>query len=545
MRLRSAVAAAAAWLRDARPEPLLALLVLGQLGVVAWLALGTPHNGWVWYSGGDATEYWTSEWTVAHGLIPQAFVGWGLPVFYAWIPLATGASLLNGLPVVVAVNVLILGPLALVLLWALADRLYGRLYAWAAAAIWVAGPLLAVALFASRYRPSFEQYFLAPHWAGLTDMSDFPSLVVALGAAWATVRAAQNGRFGSALGAGVVGGVLIGLKPANGFFVVAVAVFLFVSKRPRIALGWATGAVPAVLTLAIWKGRGRGTLPILSSYVQSHEAAGSTIALTTSQYVSLDWHHLSVEWNELGEVFWDMRLLQFVIVAGILGALRRNVCSGLFLATWFVAYCIVKGMSSQADISTTSYFRLTLPGLAAFVLLIPAIAFLWPGTRPVPSVNEAESWVIRRRSPLSALAVLVALVPLLVVLVCHPASTIRFARLSPANTESPVSDELRPKVTSVAGTVTVSWRPTSHAGPTKISYAVFRTRGDDGCALPPQGARECLLSAPVLVATPLTTITDRPGHGRFWYRVAAVADYKAIPTSTDLMLLGPAVSVQL
>ena len=547
MHLRSAPRGIAAWLVRTRPAPLLAALIGLQLGVVSWLALATPHNGWVWYSGGDVTEYWTSQWTVSHELIPQAFVGWGLPIFEAWIPLAAGPSLLTGLPVAILVNVLVLGPLALVLLWALADRLYGRVYAWAAAALWVAGPFLAIASFSARYRPSFEQYFLAPHWAGLTDLADFPSLVIVLATALATVRAVQNGRFGSALGAGVIGGVLIGLKPANGYLVPAVVVLLVAWRRPRVALGWAGGILPAVITLAIWKGRGLGTLPLFSSYAPVHEASGAIVGVTTSRYFSLDWHHLSVEWRELGEVFWDLRFLQFLLVAGALGALRKNLRTGLFLTVWFAAFCIVKAMSNQADISTTSYFRLTLPGFAALALLIPAIGFLWPGTRrAVPAAAvEPESWNVNVRSPLTALAAGVALLPLLVVLISHPAGPNRFARLSPANTESPISAALTPTVNVEAGTVTVSWQPTSHTGSTKVAYAVFRTSGNDGCTLPPAGARECDLSAPVLASTEQTSITDRPGHGHFWYRVAAVADYKAMTSSTDLMLLGPAVSVQL
>ena len=57
---------------------------------VAWLAFRTPHNGWVWHSGGDATEYWTAQWSVAHGFVPQAVISYGLPVFYGWVPLVTG-----------------------------------------------------------------------------------------------------------------------------------------------------------------------------------------------------------------------------------------------------------------------------------------------------------------------------------------------------------------------------------------------------------------------------------------------------------------------
>src|SRR5207244_4385101 len=83
MRARSAARVAVDKLRRADPALLLAALALAQLAVAAWLAFSTSHNGWVWYSGGDATEYWTAQWSIAHGWIPQSVIGWGLPVFYA------------------------------------------------------------------------------------------------------------------------------------------------------------------------------------------------------------------------------------------------------------------------------------------------------------------------------------------------------------------------------------------------------------------------------------------------------------------------------
>ena len=65
-----------------------------QLAITAWFALETPHNGFIWYSGGDATEYWTGQWAVGHLRLTQSVIGWGLPVFYAWVPLVTGTTLL-------------------------------------------------------------------------------------------------------------------------------------------------------------------------------------------------------------------------------------------------------------------------------------------------------------------------------------------------------------------------------------------------------------------------------------------------------------------
>jgi hypothetical protein len=548
MRVRSAAVRAAAWLKSAPPVPLLAALVLVQLAVVAWLAFDTPRNGWLWYSGGDATEYWSSQWAVAHGMIPPAFLGWGLPIFYAWIPLVTGVSMLQGIPVVVLLHTLVLGPLILVVVWALADELYGRVYAWSVAAVWSIAPLLAVWSLSPRFTPRFEESVLAPHWAGLTDMADFPSLAAVLVTAWLTVRAARNGRLGSAIGAGIAGGVMIGIKPSNGYFVLAVAALLIAWKRRYVALGWAVGVAPAVLTLAIWKARGLGHIPVLTGYAPQHlaVAAGAPLAASVSRYVPFDWHHLSVEWRQLREVFWDMRFLQFVLIASALGALRRSPRVGVFLITWFVAYCVLKGMSDQADVSTTSYFRLTLPGLAALVFLLPAIAFLWPGTRRQREVADPETTAVGWRTPVAALAAVVALVPLVVVLVESPAPSqpLRLARYLPAGTEAPISAKLLPHVERDGKSVRLTWPDVESPGGSRVFYGVIRTREGDGCTVPIEGARECFLNGPITRFTFGPSASDRPGRGRFTYRVVAVADNRTNTQSLDIMLVGPAVSVR-
>jgi hypothetical protein len=546
MRAPSAAVAAIDWLRAARPAPLLAGLALVQLGVVAWIAFTAQHNGWIWYSGGDATEYWTSQWAVAHALIPQAVLGWGLPVLYAWVPLVAGPSLLVGLPVIVVFHVFVLVPLALVLVWALADRLYGRLYAWAAAALWVTAPLFAVWALAPRYESQFETNLLAPHWAGLTDMGDFPSLVAVLATAWATLRAVQNGRFTSAVGAGVIGGIAIGIKPSNGYFLPAVAVLLLAWRRKEGAVGWAAGIVPSVLTLLAWKRRGLGAVPIISAYTPRREASGTTFGFSTERYLPLDWHHLTIVWSQLREVVWDLRLLQFLIVAAALGALRRNPRAGLFLLTWFVAYCVVKGTAAEADVQTTSYFRLTLPGLAAFVLLLPAIGFLWPGTRrQLRRVEPPESRQLALRSPLAILAAAVAVIPLVILIASEPApfNSPRLARYFPSLTSAPLTPALTPRVSNSHRVVKLVWRPARRAGGTTVVYGVIRTVGSEGCSYPTAGAGQCIINERILKWTPNTSAEDHPGRGHFFYRVAAFADFRQSPDATDAMLVGRAVSV--
>jgi hypothetical protein len=525
----------------AKPLPLLAVLAAVELATVAWLALETPHNGWVWHSGGDATEYWASSWSLAHGLIPQAIVSYALPLFYAWVPLITGSMLVNGLPVIVLLQALVVVPLVLLLVWAVADRLYGRAYAAAAAAIWAFGPLLMLLALKDRYRPSFEQNFLAPHWAGLTNMADLPSVAVVLATMWAALRAADSGRVDDGLLAGALTGVAIGLKPANAFAVPALLVLFVLSRRLQTGFAWAGALVPALLTLAIWKAKGLGHLPITSSYEESREALGATLAFTPSSYVPFNLHHLKQEFRDFQEVFWSIRLLEFLAVAGIAGAIRRVPAKGIFLATWFAAFCIVKGSSDLSELASTSYFRYVEPGLPAFVLLIPAIGFLWPVRgRRVAWIRRPESRRIVL-GPASVTAAVVAAVPLLVVAAARPARGMDIARASNA-TEAVISTALTPRARRVPGGVELTWRGPRVHGPTKITYAVLRTSFGDGCDRPDRGAVECYLVMDRVGTTRARTFVDRPARGAYTYRVAAVADYLDDPATFDLMLLSKPVA---
>src|SRR5207248_4169239 len=137
----------------------------------------------------------------------------------------------------------------------------------------------------------------------------------------------------------------------------------------------------------------------------------------------------------------------------------------------------------QADISNTSYFRLTLPGLAALVVLLPAIGFLWPGTRRASPVVQRESWTVSLRSPLALVTACAAVVPLGVTLLAHPApmSPARLARYVPGGTEAPISSSLAARAATSGSAVKLSWRPAKVRDGTKVFYAVIRTTGGDGC----------------------------------------------------------------
>jgi hypothetical protein len=455
-------------------------------------------------------------------------------VLYSWVPLVTGTTLLSGSPVIVILQALVLVPLTVVLVWLVADRLFGRLYAWGAASLWIAAPLLLVwGMRRHDYRVQFEQNFLAPHVYGLTDMADFPSVLLTLACAWATLRALDSDRTEDWLFAGLVAGLAIGMKPANAFFLVGVVVLLALSRRARGAIVFAAALVPALVVLVIWKQRGLGDLPLLAAG-QVHEAAGPIVAAGPTTYVPWDPHHLRSELRDLMEVFWSVRLLEWVALAGVVAAIRRAPARGAFVAVWFVMFCVVKGSSNQASVTTTSYFRLTEPGFPAFVLVAAALAYLVPHRAP-----RRDSTAPRPlpRWALGLTAVAGAVVPLALVLALRPqpsgAST---ARAIDHQTEAPISAALA--ATSSGGTL--RWRPMDGHG-AHVQYVVYRVDPDSGgCTAPTSGAHECLFAGTAVGVTRESTFRVQPGAT---YRVAAAANYLDEQNGGDLMLLGPPVTV--
>jgi hypothetical protein len=530
--------------RNARPLPLLAGLVAIQLAVALVVALTSTHNHFVWYSGGDATEYWTASWWLSHGQLGQTLIGYGAPVLWAWLPPLAGTTMLAGLPAIVAIQVVLFVPLALVLFWAVADRLFGRPFAWWAAVVWIAAPLLMLAGFSSSYAPQFRDMFLAPHWYGLTGMADFLSLVAVLAATWSALRLLERRTVEDGVLAGLLAGATIGLKPSNGFFLVALLVLLAGVRSVRPLLAFAGGFAPALVTLAVWKERGRGTLPLLSGGAPRREAAGGgpIATLDPSPYLHFDWAHLQHELSDLGGVFWSVRLLEFVAVAGAIAVLRRDRLKGAFVIVWFAGFCIAKGSSPVTSIVSVSYFRLVAPGLPAFVLLAASLVFLLP-RRGAPFAEPERAAVLpRRRATVAVAALVLGVIPLVVVAAASPAAQARYVWFPAIANDAPLSDDLAVTAANAPGGVRLSWRPASTHG-AGAYYGIYRSSTGDGCTFPTEGARECDLTMEPVTLTRGTSYVDHPGPGRHWYRVGLLANYRDATDGSDLMLIGPATAV--
>ena len=264
-----------------RPVPLLLTLAAVELATVAWLAFDTPHNGWVWYSGGDATEYWTAQWAVAHGFVPQAVISYGLPVFYGWVPLVTGTTLLAR-PA---------GDRAACRRWfscRSSSSSSGRsptdstavLYAAVAAAIWVVRAAPDDARGRRPLPPVVRAVLPRPalggsHEHGRPAIGRRGARDDVGGAARGRLRTrrpgAPRGRVRGCRDRAEAGQRVLRRPRSSSSSPAAL--------RPRLALACAAGLAPALLTLIVWKSKGLGHLPITSAYAATREAAAGPVAV--------------------------------------------------------------------------------------------------------------------------------------------------------------------------------------------------------------------------------------------------------------------------
>ena len=126
------------------------------------------------------------------------------------------------------------------------------------------------------------------------------------------------------------------------------------------------------------------------------------------------WDQFTTNMAGLREFFWSQRLLEWLPLAGTIAVARRSVPLALLLGGWMISFGIVLGSQPEAGLAGGALFRILLPALPAYVLLVAAIPLLFPtlavrlGTRLDP-ISPARR---PGRSALAIAAVVLALVPL-------------------------------------------------------------------------------------------------------------------------------------
>jgi hypothetical protein len=525
------------------PWFVLAPLVVAQWVVLAAFALTVQRNGWLFYQGGDQTWFYTSAWELAHGRVPETLVGYLWPFVLAPLAVLAGPNFLDGLPVIILLQVLVLAPLAVLCAYWIAARIGGRLLGYFAAAAWIVAPFAAQPLFVGRYHERWNAQTL-PQALGFTALGDFPSMVLLMVAAVFVLRALDGGARGDVVAAGIVVGLAIALKPANGLFVFAPLAAFALARRWRAGLEFGLMLAPALLTLLVWKYRGTGisVLALDPIVLAAAEPPPHPSQLDwweqVRDFVPLDPHQLNHQFLGFREYFWSARLLEFIPVAGAIAIARRSIPKAAFFAVWLAAFFVVKGSSPAVSVETATIWRLLMPAWPAYFFLAVSLPLLVPvwGAR-LPERFPAPLRVVRwPRRALAPVALLLA-VPLVCSALLPPSKGEGAAKLPLQSLFLPVDQDVDLTVAPVEGGLDLSWRaPKPRAAET--FFIVYRSpleytlsKGDprvirQGKLCEPTGhAPRCTIEMTEVGRTRSSRFLDRVGRGRWTYRIGTAANW--------------------
>ncbi len=521
--------------------------LLVPLLVVHWLALlvftaRVHHNGWLFYQGGDQIWYWTTSWLLGHGSItvPTVSQGWSLLLVpFAWMG---GPGFLGGLPGPLLLQALVLAPVALWCVYELGARIGGRVIGYWAAAIWTLGPYVAVPLFVHRYHEKYVEQFL-PLPLGLTAMADYAGTVFLLVSAVFTLRVIENRDPGTAVIAGLALGFAALVKPSNLIYIAAPVIALLAARRWRELLVAGAAVVPAILALALWKYRGFGYLPAFAIQ-EAHVALGTgTLRAPYDKYAEINWQNIEDNLASLREVFWSMRVLQWLPLAGAIAVARRSVPAALLLSVWFWAFFVLKGSSAEASVDSGSFFRFLLPAMPAFLLLAACLPLLVPkyGADIARRTALPAARALSRRALVASVVVL-GVFPLVAAAAATPLEGPDKV-LQHVEIGVPVDDAIDLQATG-RRIVGLRWsRP--QTGGSDVFYKLFRSPADTDyiCFSHDPGADACTLVAVDLRTVRKPRAVDRPGPGTWTYRVGAAANWLDDPELGDVFLLSNPVTV--
>lgn len=535
-----AVAAATARVAAFDPRAVVAFFVAAQWALVAGLALVVRHNGWVYYQGGDQLWYYTGAWLFGHGSYTEPLVGYLWSIVLTPIALLGGPNLVDSFPAIVLLNVVVLLPIALLCLYGIARRIAGRLFAYWVLVLWIVVPLLGIRFTNTGYHQRFTEILL-PQGFGLTAMADFPTMVAVIVSAYFCLRALCDvpHRTVDALAAGVAAGAALATKPSAVLFLAGPAIALLGWRHWRTAAAFSAGLAPAVLALALWKWRGYGYVPVFNGADAGlRMAAGASVAALNLPGGPFNWQHFTRELDLLREHFWSARLIEWFVIAGAIGIMRKTQAAGALVVGWFLAPALVKAGFSETSIEDTNLLRILIPAYPAFVLLLASLPFLLPRLPGRIAADRVDSPRDRRLATggLVAAVALTAVIPAGLFVAASPVQDSTVASVQqpplPANVDFGLRAEARD------GGVRLSWDEQGGAGG-RVFYRVYRNDpGSDAflCnrTIP---AGRCALQAQDLGATRGTTFVDRAPVAGATYRIGVAANWLDDPDFGDVYVL--------
>ena len=271
-----------------------------------------------------------------------------------WLGAAVAAASADGYeqaPVwLLLVNQLVLAPAAVVAALSLGGAVGGRAIGVLAALLLALLAPLGVFYALSGYRDTYVDRVL-PEATGVASGGSFAagaSSLVAAALVIAVLRGDVERR--AAVLAGLVAGAGALAHPSGALVLAGIALAVAVLARPVEGMLVAAAAMPGV-------------------------------ALATAVHgVALDvsWDAFTANMTGLREYLWSNRLLQWLPLAGVIGAARGSIPVACLLGGWFGAFAVVYGASPDLPTDDGSYLVAFVPALPAFCLLVACVPLLVP-----------------------------------------------------------------------------------------------------------------------------------------------------------------------
>ncbi|HEX7525437.1 MAG TPA: hypothetical protein VF327_03970 [Gaiellaceae bacterium] len=265
-------------------------------------------------------------------------------------------------------QVVVVLPLVLVLLYATALRLGGRVFAAWAAAAWIALPYAGLVYANPSFRHDYAHLFL-PHVLGLADDSRFLALVAFLAALYFTLRAIETALSVDVAIAVATAALGAALVPRAALVAAAPVVGLALGGRRRNAI-----LAAAALAVLVAGAGGAVAAGLLSSPFANIGVTGPGNVLST-----------------LSENFWSGRVLEWLGIAGVAGALRGRLTAGAMIGVALLAAFLSLHGEHVPVARNLSLLHALLPVWPSVTLAVASVPLLVPRRRPVarPGVTAA------------------------------------------------------------------------------------------------------------------------------------------------------------
>ena len=511
-------------LERARPLYVISVFVVVEWVVTLGLALKVRHNGWLFYTGGDQSFFYTTSSLLLHGkLVPPLLVNYGWSMLLLPLALVDGPNLLNALPAIMLINVLVLMPIAMFSLWGIAERIAGRLFAYWALFLWIVIPLIGIKYVDTGFKSIYSDTAL-PDSFGLTSLSDFPQMVALVAGAYFLLRALQKPTVRDGVLAGALVGCAIGIKASVSMFLVAAVLAVLVSRQWRVVPAFAAGIAPCLLALLVWKWRGLGYLPVFHAQPALRLALGSAAqplgGINLHKYFPFDWSEFGNNLSSLREHFWSARVFEWIPIAGAIGLARRSWRSFALVAGWFFTFVLVKGAGPFGSLENGSLLHKLIPTIPAFVLLVAALPFLFPGVpRRIPPVAPPRPWASGRVvwTLVAALLIVFAVVP-----IALAGATKRTTAFAQGDTGPvPIDSGMHVRATRAGTHVVLTWTKPRSAG-ARPYFLILRGRAGENCGLPVPIATDVCYFAIAALRTNRYVDTPPRGIGQdYWIVLGA------------------------